>query len=286
MMRLLHKKWVLNLLIGFFAAVFLVSTGLIVYELLQSNKNRDEYDTLAGMVDHFQDYLPSATENAENGAPDASTDNKEGTGYGLIYIADPETGVSVPIMEKYAQIYLLNNDLVGWLTIPGTRVNYPVMQTPDEPNYYLKRNFYKESSKYGCLYAQQICDVAAPSDNVTIFGHNMKDSSMFADLLKYQRKNFFEEHPTLIFDTLTEHHEYEIFSVFITTATSGSGFPYHQFVDAKDEGEFDNFVRMCKGYSLYDTGVDAEYGDKFICLSTCEYTHTNGRFVVVAKRID
>lgn len=284
MKSFLGKKWVLNLLTGILAVIFLISTGLIVYELRQSSKNEDQYNDLANMVDHFQDY--QLGESTDSNTPSKPIAGESDSGYDLVSVTDPETGKTVAVMRKYAQIYLLNNDLIGWLTIPDTKINYPVMQTPENPDYYLHRDFYKASNKYGCLYAREVCDVFAPSDNVTIYGHHMKDGSMFAGLLKYQQKKYFEEHPTLIFDTLTEHHEYAIFSVFITTATSGSGFPYHQFVDAKDEEEFDNFVRMCNGYSLYNTGVEAEYGDKFICLSTCEYTHTNGRFVVVAKRIN
>lgn len=286
MRKFFTKKWVLNLLTGIFAAIFLVSVGLIIYEIRQSSQNKDRYDTLADIVDNYQNYTPTGSDQAGNTeAPNSPTVEEDSSGYKVITVTDPENGKSVEVMEKYAQIYLMNNDLVGWINIPGTKINYPVVQTPDDPNYYLDRDFYKKSSKYGCLYAREVCDVASPSDNVTIYGHNMKDGSMFANLLEYQRKGYFETHRTLTFDTLTEHHEYEIFSVFITTATEDNSFHYHRFVDAQTEEEFNQFVNMCNGYSLYNTGVTAKYGDKFICLSTCEYTHANGRFVVVAKRI-
>ena len=108
---------------------------------------------------------------------------------------------------------------------------------------------------------------------------------MFAQLDKFEEKSFWEKNPYIYFDTLTALHTYQIMSVFVTVATEGQGFPYHNYVTLQDQDTFDTFVKACKGYSLYNTGVDAEYGDCFITLSTCEYSHPNGRLVVVAKRI-
>ena len=126
-----------------------------------------------------------------------------------------------------------------------------------------------------------------PSDNITLFGHNMKDGSMFASLNAYVDKATWEENPTITFDTLTDFHTYMIFAVFRTTATKGEGFSYHKFVDAENEKEFNDFVAECKKLAYYDTGITPVYGDKLICLSTCEYTHPqqNGRLVVAAYRI-
>ena len=187
-------------------------------------------------------------------------------------------------MPEYVLPYQKNPDLVGWMTIDGTPINYPVMQTPDRVDYYLHRNFEKKESSHGCLYVRESCDVFAPSDNLTIYGHHMKDGSMFASLDEYRKMEFWEEYPEIQFDTLYARQTYTIFAVFKTTASVGEGFSYHRFEDAEDEAEFNEFVSTCKKLSFYDTGITPEYGDKMITLSTCEYSQDNGRLVVVAVR--
>ena len=159
------------------------------------------------------------------------------------------------------------------------------MQTPEQENYYLSRGFDRQFSRFGSIYVRESCDVNRPSDNVTIYGHNMTDKSMFGALSQYLDPAFYEEHPIIIFDTLYEYHTYQIFAVFKTTASVGKGFSYHQFVDAENAAEFGEFVSTCKKLSFYDTGITPVYGDKLICLSTCEYTLDNGRLVVAAVRI-
>ena len=113
----------------------------------------------------------------------------------------------------------------------------------------------------------------------------MKDGSMFGLLRNYRSKSYWEKHRYIYFDTLTERHTYEIFAVFTTVATKGKGFAYHQFVDADDQEEYDEYIRDCQNVDLYDTGITPQYGDKLITLSTCEYSQKNGRLVVVARRI-
>ncbi len=187
--------------------------------------------------------------------------------------------------KKYEAVYEQNNDFVGWITIDGTNINYPVMQTKDTPNFYINHGFDKAYNDYGVPYVQEDCELGN-SDNVIIYGHNMKDGTMFSDLEKYADESFFSEHRYICFDTLADYGKYEIFAVFRTTAYSDDGFKYYNFVDADDAEDFNNFIEKCKQLSLYNTGVTAEYGDKLLTLSTCEYTRTNGRFVVVAKLVN
>jgi len=187
--------------------------------------------------------------------------------------------------EKYAAVYEQNSDFVGWISIDGTNINYPVMQTIDNPNYYLKHSFEKKYSNYGVPYVQENCALGI-SDNTVIYGHHMNDGSMFSDLCKYESEDFYREHKTIHFDTLSGFGEYEIVAVFKTVAYSEQGFKYYHFVNAEDKAAFDEFLAGCNALRLYDTGVSAEYGDKLITLSTCEYSRTNGRMVVVAKKID
>lgn len=204
--------------------------------------------------------------------------------------AEEETPEDTPVSEgedvlaKYQELYLQNEDMVGWIAIDGTAINYPVMQSKNNPNFYLKHSFEKEYSDLGVPYIQENCDILT-SDNLIIYGHHIKGQKMFGALENYKDKSFYEEHKTIQFDTLTEQGEYEIIAVFKTVAYSVEGYRYYDFVDAENEEEFNAYIAKCKELALYDTGVTAEYGDKLITLSTCEYSAQNGRLVVVAKKI-
>lgn len=188
------------------------------------------------------------------------------------------------VLAKYRELYLQNEDMVGWIAIDGTKLNYPVMQTKNNPNFYLKRNFEKEYSDLGVPYIQENCDILN-SDNLIIYGHHIKGGKMFGALESYKSKSFYEKHKTIQFDTLTEQAEYEIVVVFKTVAYSAEGYRYYDFVNAETEEAFAEYIAKCKELALYDTGVSAEYGDKLITLSTCEYSAQNGRLVVVAKKV-
>ena len=187
------------------------------------------------------------------------------------------------VLAEYGELFLKNTDMVGWLSIASTPLNYPVMQTPNAPNYYLKHNFEKEYSDLGTPYIQENCDLMS-SDNLVIYGHHIKGGKMFGALEDYKSKSFYEEHKTIQFDTLMERGEYEIVAVFKTVAYSSQGFRYYDFVNAENEGEFNAYIEKCKELALYETGVNTEYGDRLITLSTCEYSAQNGRLVVVAKK--
>lgn len=270
------RKYAYYIIIALLLIIFLISAFYVGSYVLDSREQKTQYNNLAAIVENARTEVTEAAgealkdEDPENaGNSDEASDAEES-----------------PILPEYRDVYALNSDLVGWLSIDDTEVNYPVVQTPENPDYYLYRNFEQEYNVHGCLYAREACDVNAPSDNITIYGHHMRDGTMFGSLKYYQKKSYWEEHSTLRFDTLTERHTYEIFAVFKTTASQGEGFAYHQFVDAESEEAFDEFISTCKGLSFYKTGITPEYGDKIICLSTCEYTQQNGRFVVAAVRID
>ncbi len=191
------------------------------------------------------------------------------------------------MLSAYVELFNRNSDVVGWIKIEDTPIDYPVMQSPDEPDFYLNHGFDREYTVYGCPYASESCDVLKPSDNIIIYGHHMKNGSMFAGLDKFMDKEFWEKHGTFRFDTLYEKQSYEIVAVFKTAVDTGEEdeFEYYRFVDAGDEEEFDDYIRRAKELALYDTGISAVYGDKLVTLSTCEYSEKNGRLVVVAKKI-
>lgn len=246
----------------------------------EGKKSEDEYDKLR------QDTMASTTATTE--ASNATTEE---------FIPDPNDLVpeeTFPLNRDYKAFYEKNNnkDFVGWLRIDGTKLDYPVMQSPvSEANYYLYRDYNGDNSTRGSIYAREECDVFTPGDNVTMYGHNMKDGSMFAALNAYVNKSAWDNNSLVFFDTFNhetgevQYHVYKIFAVFKTTANLGEGFTYQRFENAANQQEFDEFVSNCKKLSFYDTGITPQYGDKMICLSTCEYTLDNGRLVVAAVRI-
>jgi sortase B len=269
------KKRIYNILIALFGAVFVISGAALASYLIQGAIQESRYDRLSSLR---QDQSPRPAVGEDTQTATEPT-------VALVEITDPVSGRTVSMLPEFESLYRQNSHLVGWLTVPGTKIDYPVMQTPEEPDYYLHRNFDRQDSKRGCLYVWPQSDVSTPSDNVTVFGHHMGDGSMFGQLDKYRDPQFRRENPYIYFDCLQQKRTYEVMAVFITTATTGKGFAYHNFTDAASETDFDAFVQECQSLSLYDTGITAGYGDKLVCLSTCEYSRTNGRLVVVAKQV-
>ena len=266
------KKLVYVLAIVLLLLVFGISAFFVGSYILEGKQQEEKFNTLADIKESAKDNATTPTDATQETDP-------EGT-FGAAEIRD-ENGMLV----EYGEIYALNDDVVGWIRIDGTKLDYPVMQTPDEPNYYLYRDFDGNESARGCVYAREECDINAPSDNITLYGHNMRDGSMFAVLNSYVSKETWEENPLIFFDTLYEYHVYKIFAVFKTEASIDKGFKYHNMIDASDKADFDQFIATCKDLSFYDTGITPQYGDKVICLSTCEYTLENGRLVAAAVRI-
>lgn len=191
---------------------------------------------------------------------------------------------NVDTKGKYQELFEQNEDMVAWIKIENTNIDYPVMQTKDKPDYYLRRNFNKEYSYYGTPYIEENCNIDT-SDNLIIYGHHIKNYQMFGILEKYKNESFYKEHKIIEFTTKNENAKYEIISVFTTVAYSKDTFKYYEFINMKEKGEFDTFITKCKELSFYDIEQSAEYGDKLITLSTCEYSRKNGRLVVVAKKI-
>lgn len=204
-----------------------------------------------------------------------------------------QTPESIPetedaILPKYQDLYTQNSDLVGWLTIDAIGVDYPVMQTPGDNEYYLRRGFDKLYSLAGSLFLDENCRITSPSTaNWLIYGHNMSDGSMFGQLDKYAEESFYREHPTFEFDTLYEEMQWQIVAV-IRTQVGADDLPYYTFFDASSERDWQAKYQAVMDLALYDTGVTAQYGDQLLTLSTCGTTSstTDKRLAVIAKRID
>ena len=275
------KNIFLNIVIALLIAGIAVSAFVLIRYASASHRSKSTFDELAHLVEsHPQS--PSSPESPEESEADSQDTPAEDPEFQMV--TDSRTGKEIPVLPEYAELYRQNPDVVGWIRLSDTVLNYPVMQTPDRKEYYLRRDFYGKHSTHGCLFVQEQCDVFRPSDNITIYGHNMHDGSMFAVLHKYENMDFWKTHPVITFDTLSHHNEYEIFSVFKTSATKKKGFNYQRFVDARNKSQFDRYVKICKDLSLYDTGISPQYGDKLITLSTCDYSLENGRLVVVARK--
>lgn len=194
------------------------------------------------------------------------------------------------VVAEYSQLYQLNPDIIGWVKIEGTKIDYPVMHTPDDPEYYIHRGFDKQESRAGTLFMDGLSDIFIPTSNFMIYGHNMKNGTMFRDLIKYESKAFYKEHKYIEFDTIYKggQGKYEVIAACYSKIypKDAKDFKYYQYPGTTSESDFNDFIRGVKAESVYNTGVTAEYGDQLITLSTCAYHTDDGRFYVVAKRVD
>lgn len=262
--------------LAIYAVAVLSYVGYLLYGYIQSTQDRNNLRELSALVDAAQatTILPSESSVTETLASDP----------GEPVETTPEP---VPqVLPHYLALYEQNPDLIGWIKIEDSEVNYPVMYTPQDPNHYLYRDFEGQDSKHGLPFVDYRSSLLPRTTNVLLHAHNMKDGSMFATLAKYQSRYYFETHPTVQFDTLYETGEYEIFAAFMTQVypADAEEFMYYRFIQADTEAEFNDYVQNALDLSLYDTGIRPEFGDQLITLSTCSYHVGDGRMVVVARK--
>lgn len=203
------------------------------------------------------------------------------------YTVTREEDTETPdVLDKYITLYNSNKNLIGWIKIDDTIIDYPVMQCNDN-TYYLEHNFDQEEDRAGALFLDCNCDVVRGNDNYIIYGHHMTSGKMFASLPKYESESYYKDHPYIRFDTIYEEAVYQVMYAFRSKVYNEEQvvFKYYQFIDAYSEEEFNSYMQEMADLAYYDTGVTAVYGDSLLTLSTCDYQETNGRFVVVAKRI-
>ena len=191
-------------------------------------------------------------------------------------------------MELLEELQKENSDIVAWIEIEDSNINYPVLQAEDN-DFYMRRNYKKEYSKNGSLFLDKAYDWNLPSSNLLIYGHNnIGSSEMFACLMNYKDESYYNSHKKIRFTTNTEDVEYEIISVFLSRVYYKSEkdvFRYYYFVNAETEQEFNEYVANSKKASLYEIEATAKYGDQLLTLSTCEYSQEDGRLAVVARKI-
>lgn len=205
--------------------------------------------------------------------------------------APEESLEEIPVVltdNPYQDSFLANTDMAAWLKIEGTKIDYPVMWTPRDENYYLYRSFEGKDDNNGCLILDTDSSLDPLTTNLIIHGHNMRSGAMFGTLTDYEKQDFAKEHNIITLYTKERERRYEVIAVFRSQVyrKTDQVFKFYKFFQADTQEEFDDFYQNIKSLSLYDTGVTAEFGDSFITLSTCVYHVEQGRFVVVAKEIE
>ncbi len=234
-------------------------------------KEREIYRKLADYVQREENQ--NEEEEKEEEEPEEQVEDKE--------------EVKSERMLKLEELHAENNDIVAWIEIADTNINYPVLHT-DNNSFYLNHNYKKKYSASGSIFLDEAVDMDLPSSNFLMYGHRNKNKIMFEHLLKYKDYDFYKNHKTIKFTTLKEDKEYEILAVFYSRVyytDEKNVFRYYFFTNAETQEEYDYYVSEAKKASIYDTGVSANYGEQLITLSTCEYSKKNGRFVVVAKKV-
>lgn len=211
----------------------------------------------------------------------------EQTALAQVTAQENEQEPQLELLSKFRELYAENNDFRGWLKIEGMKIDYPVMTRLGDNNYYLDKNFEGEKDKNGLLILDYRCDLLSGAQNFIIYGHNMSSGVMFGTLKNYKSKSFCEEHPVIQFDTLYEEAEYKVVAAMLSEVAYADEevFRYYDAIDMSTEESFNAFYQNVSEKALYMTGETLSYGDSCLILSTCDRYKEDGRFVVIAKRI-
>lgn len=257
-------KRILTILFYLFLLLFLISTTCITYSLIQREQENRTFQELEKIVE----------ESKATGKVIDSLDND------FDKIGDTDR---VDILPQYAEIFIQNTDFAGWLSVPNTQINYPVMSTPKDPEYYLHRAFDGTSSQSGTPFIG--VDGSVDSDCLIIYGHNMKNDTMFGMLDRYKSVEFWLDNKVFSFNTLQEEQQYEVFAVVETRILYADeiGFRYYNCSGTLSEEEYQELTDWLIQQSIYDTGIIPNYGEQVLILSTCSYHTNNGRFIVAAR---
>ncbi len=250
-------------------AVLLVCGFMIGRELLSRQKEKEDFKQLAKMVTVEK---PSATP-APTGSPPADKQP------GPAATSSPDSQESQEQRRDLSELFAMNEDFVGWLCIPDTDINYPVMHTPDEPERYLRRDFQGEYSESGVPFLDFRCSL--DSDNLIIYGHNMMNGTMFAALQEYVQEDFCEQHPVIEFQTADGCEEYQVFAV----AWVKSNDEWYKFVSTGAAEDFNSAVDKVMSKALLTINSAPEYGVQILTLSTCYDSAHNGRLLVLAAKL-
>ena len=260
-------------------AAFTISLVIVVYALFaqiwRDFRSQERLQTLSNMVEETPQVAGAAIAVAAETVPEAVEEPQE------------EVPVQRVIMPKYQALKERNADFAGWLKIPDTIIDYPVMYLADDNDYYLAHNFDKGEDVNGLLVLDKRCNEDATGSNILIHGHNMDSGAIFGTLYLYRDYEYWTTHSQICFDSLYEERTYEVIAVFVSSVynSNANEFAYYDYIQIDNEDDFNTYVKTAKDLSLYDTGKTAVYGDELITLSTCEYSRTNGRLVILGRRL-
>lgn len=244
------------ILAGLFGLIAVIALAVIAIYAYQGSREQAAFETLARQ------------------APQAAAELGEKEG---------ERGSLALARNRY--LAEQNADLAGWLTVDGTAVDYPVMSTPLEPQYYLHRAFDGSKARSGTPFTAAGCTLE--SDCVIIYGHNMQNETMFGTLDRYQEAAFWTEHQTFTLTTLEQERTYEVFAAVQCRVLDQdeAGFRYYDQAGDLTEDEHEALAAWLKAQALYETGISPAFGEQIVILSTCSYHRANGRFLVAARRL-
>lgn len=237
-----------------FGTVFFISVFMVSKILIGQNRAKQEFEALSRLAEAERALTKEQDKDKISGSP-------------------------------YAALKSRNPDFFGWLSIEGTTLDYPVMYTPADAEKYLHKGFDEKDSKSGVPFLDAACREGC--GNYLIYGHNMKNGSMFAPLLSYADSAYWEEHRTISFDTLEGDGEYEVVAAFYSQIYPQDAigvFRFYRYTDVSNPAVFLKYMEQVQAAALYDTNVTAKPGDRLLTLSTCSYHKKDGRFVVVARQ--
>lgn len=261
-----------------FFLVFLVSAGTIALRTYQDWHDAQVFAKLSDLVTDPTSPSSTSSDQQNSGITDLPEDTEPAEGH-------PS---ELQILPKYQTVYNMNSDMFGWISIDGLQFSYPVMYTPEDEEYYLRRGFDGAYARSGVPFVDTDCKLGC--GNYLIYGHNMTNGTMFAQLLSYADESFWKEHPVISFDTLYEEGEYEVIAAFYSRVFykyESNVFRFYEYTDLTDPDAFSEYVGEVFDHALYDTNADVRYGDELITLITCSYVNwiENERFVVVARKL-
>lgn len=271
------------LLFMVFFLVFAICGVSLLVQTIREYREEKAFEDLIGMVGTDAADVPENQQTSPSGPDTTSPTSGPEPTVGSSVPADPAEPV---ILDKYLALYELNNDLFGWISIDGTDLNYPVMKTPDDEEFYLRRGYDKKYSRSGVPFLDKDCTVEGK--NFIVYGHNMFNGTMFSLLESYSEEAFWKEHPTISFDTLYEEGEYQVVSAFYSRVFyqyETNVFRYYDYDDLYDPQDYADYVAWMTKQALYDTGVKIEEDDQLLTLITCSYGSEHERFIVLARKV-
>lgn len=260
---------ILNVIMLLLFLTAIVLTSLLAGYYILTGREQEKQEELAAL---FHEQMPPFLDSEGNACADQDVANQ--------FFGD--------LRECYPE-------LTAWLTIPGTVIDYPVMYREGDSEYYLYRDYEGNPVRSGSLFLDGGCRLhpggngEAESGNLLIYGHNMKNGSMFAVLTEYQAPDFAQEHSLVILYTEEKTQVYEVMAVILTDVGAEDGGQFYNLLNEAGESNrreaFEAYVKLVKSRSLIDTEVTAEYGDSLLTLSTCAYQSENGRCLVICRAV-